>query len=27
LTSEPDISIWLLLNTWLLSPLVPEELL
>jgi len=27
LTSEPDVSIWLLLNTWLLSPLVPEELL
>ena len=27
LTSEPDASLWLRLQTWLLSPLVPEELL
>ncbi len=27
LTSEPDASRWLQLKTWLLSPLVPEELL
>jgi putative cardiolipin synthase len=27
LTSEPDASKWLIFRTWLLSPLVPEELL
>ncbi len=27
LSSEPDASAWLHFKTWLLSPLVPEELL